>query len=246
MNILHFSDLHGKLPPIHSKRRYADTIVVLSGDICDNYPDQTFTPGYFKDGEFHESNWEQWSFRKIDTVKEKELQEGWIQTELIPHLMKNNIVLDRVIILKGNHDFCSFEKFFNNALDMGARTITVDGIKFGMVTGVLPYHNEWNDEVSEDVLAERIKLIDTDIDILVTHCPPRNIRDMGYGERIGSSSLYNSVFGYEPYFTKIRYHLFGHAHGQYGVDKHEFDGRKVRFVNAAENRMELDVNPEEW
>lgn len=247
MNILHFSDLHGKLPVIPKKRRNTDTILVFSGDICDNYPEDTFTPGYMKDGEFFESNWQMWSFRKIDTVLEKELQEGWIQTKLIPHLNQNNISFNNVIILKGNHDFCSFEKFFNNALDIGAKTVTVQGVKFGLMTGVLPYHHEWNDEVEEEVLEERLKLVDTDIDILVTHVPTRNIRDLGGAfEHIGSQSIYNAIFGYEPFFTKIRYHLFGHAHGQYGVEKHEFDGRLVRFVNAAQNRMELDINPEGW
>ena len=253
MNILHFSDTHGKLPQIPKKWRNGDTVIVLSGDICDNYPEETFTPGYMYNGNFTSSNWHMWNFRLINTVLEKELQEGWIQTKLIPHLNDNKINFDNVIILKGNHDFCSFEKFFNNALDLGAKTITVQGVKFGLLTGVTKYVGEWNDEVDDSVIGERIKQIDKDIHILVSHAPPYGIRDMGYGNRIGSNEIVKAIFGHYDkaiYFTNIRYHLFGHAHGQHGVDKKEVSAvtgtRIVKFVNAAQNRMNIDIDPEKW
>ena len=253
MNILHFSDTHGKLPQIPKKRRNGDTILVLSGDICDNYPEDTFTPGYKSGDVFTPSNWHMWNFRKIDTVLEAELQEGWVQTKLIPHLVDNKINLDNVIILKGNHDFCSFEKFFNNALDLGAKTVTVQGIKFGLVTGVTKYVGEWNDEVDDSVIGERLAQVDFDIDILVTHAPPYGIKDMGMGDRIGSNEIVKAIFGYynkAVRFVKIRYHLFGHAHGQHGVEKHEVSmptgDRIVKFVNAAQQRMDIDIDPDTW
>ena len=249
MNILHFSDLHGKLPQIPKKWRNSDTVVVLSGDICDNYPDSTFTPGYKnkETGEFEESNWNSWNFRKIDVTLEGELQDGWVSSELIPHLNKNDIAFNRVVILKGNHDFGSFEKFFNNGLDIGTKVVMIENVKFGLLTGVLPYVNEWNDEVDDSIIAERVKELPRDIDILVTHVPTYNIRDYGGNyEKIGSPALYKAIFNHEPYFTHIRYHLFGHAHGQHGVDKHEVDGSTVRFVNGAQQRMPIDLKPAEW
>lgn len=248
--ILHYSDLHGKLPQIPKKRRNDDTILVLSGDIADNYPEDTFVPGYMSNGVFTPSNWNMWNFRMIDKILEAELQSGWIQTVLIPHLVDNKIKLDNVIILKGNHDFCSFEKFFTNGLDIGVKHVTIKGIKFGMFTGVLPFTGEWNDEVDDSIIGERIKEIDQDIDILVTHVPTYGIRDGGGNfEKLGSPSLYNAIFGIQgitPYFHKIRYHLFGHSHGNHGVDKHEIDGRVVRFVNAACQRMVIDIDLDKW
>ena len=81
LRILHYSDLHGKLPEIPKKHRNGDTVLVFSGDVADNYPEETFTPG-IKDGragEFRETSWVSWNFRLIDKIHEKELQEGWLQ-----------------------------------------------------------------------------------------------------------------------------------------------------------------------
>jgi len=247
--ILIFADLHGKLPKISKKWRNKDTIIILAGDIANNYPEQTFTPGYMSGDVFTPTNWHMWNFRKIDTVLESELQSGWVQTKLIPHLIDNNISLDNVIAINGNHDFFDTSKLFKNGLDIGTKTVTIQGIQFGLVTGVMKYQGEWFQEISEEEIAKRLKNLDQDIDILVTHSPPYGIRDMGYGNRIGSNEIVKSIFGYAgkpPHFTKVRYHLFGHAHGQYGVDKHELNGRVIRFVNAAEQRMIIDIDPETW
>ena len=130
IQILVFADLHGKLPQIPKKWRNKETIIVMAGDIADNYPEQTFTLGYMSGDVFTHSNWRMWNFRKIDTVLESELQSGWVQTKLIPHLIDNKINLDNVIAINGNHDFFDTSKFFKNGLDIGSKTITIQGIKF--------------------------------------------------------------------------------------------------------------------
>lgn len=249
MQLLHFSDLHGSLPRIPSRFRNPETLLVFSGDTFDNDAINNFTPGIKEGGEFRQTSWDTlWNFRVIDREGEARFQDNEIVTKFIPCLLEQGFTLEQIIILAGNHCFCNLEKHFPNALTTGGKTITVQGIKFGLLTGVLFLSGEWNDEVPESEIGNRIRLIEPDIDILVSHCPPYGIGDRSYGDpHIGSQELYTSIFGKSvfdpspPYFTNLKFHLFGHSHKwpNIGVKKHEINGRIVRFCNAAETRLEL-------
>ncbi len=247
MNIVHFSDTHGRIPAISPKIKV--DLLVLSGDLCDNY-EQNIVPG-IKHGEgFAPTSWKGfWNFREINVAGEAFMQNEWMETVVVPYLAKLGIPKEDVIALKGNHDFGSFEKFFPNSLDRGAKTITVKGIKIGLLTGVPPIAGEWNDEIEEEEFAKRIKTIDPDIEMLVTHVPPYGIQDLAYthgGVRIGSREVANAIFGKHsgetPYFHKLKLHCFGHAHSAHKVVTHAIDGRIVKFSNAAECRHELDFS----
>lgn len=245
IKILHYSDLHGKFPKIPKKFWDTDVTIVLSGDICNNYPRQTFTPGNKRGGVFTPTNWQVWNFRKIDTVAEALLQNQWIEEKLIPHLTKCKIDLKNVLILRGNHDWSDFEKYFPNALNLGARTILYRGIKVGILTGINSIAGEWNDEINEIGFEQRVKQLDRDIEILLTHVGPYGIKDGGYGSREITKAIYGQTSAETPYFNKLRLHLFGHAHNNYGVHKDkiitELGVREIRFYNAAETRFEIDV-----
>lgn len=69
--------------------------------------------------------------------------------------------------------------------------------------------------------------IPDDVDVLVTHGPPRRILDLSPGqhEHAGDPELMSRV----KELTSLRLHCFGHIHGGYGML--EQDG--VLFVNAA-------------
>lgn len=265
--ILHFSDWHGKLPKIPKTHRNAETVIVLSGDICDNYPHETFIPG-IKTGpiftpsiaknslgepRYHRGlpvyDWRPgtYNYRRINTVREAELQNEWIENQLIPHLKQNGIDPDNVIAINGNHDWADFEKYFKHALRQGSKTIVFRGVKIGLLTGVPSIVGEWHDEITEWSFEDRCNALDRDIEILITHAAPKGIRDGGYG----SNYLYKATIGLsfqEPYFRNLQYHLFGHSHGKFGVDKQEIEvegkaTRIVRFCNAAENRFAIDFTP---
>jgi Icc-related predicted phosphoesterase len=247
MNFLHFSDLHGKLPAIPTKYHGTEVIVILSGDICDNYPDN-WIPGIKLGDSFTPMGWrDHWNFRKIDFVKEAELQNQWIETVLLPYLTKCNIKSDNVIAIRGNHDWADFEKYFGNSLNVGAKNLTLQGIKFGLLTGVPQFTGEWFDEIDELTFENRIKELDSEIEILVTHSPPYGILDRGHGQtNIGSPIIYKALFGksvfenISPYFNKLRFHLFGHAHDARGAKHFDFEGRTLKCYNASQTRFELE------
>lgn len=251
-NILTFSDLHGSLPQIPSRFRNSETIIVIAGDLCNNY-EINFTPCIKSGPMIYEVTWRApWNFRKIDTVNETKMQDEWIEKILMPHLEKNKIDPKNVIALRGNHDWCHLTKFFPNSLEDGSKTIIVNGIKIGLLVGVLPIVGEWFGEITEYEIQERISKIDPDIDILISHCPPYGLHDKAYGEEhIGSQSLYHSIMGksifdsVSPYFTKITKHIFGHAHGNHGVTKHDItaDGktREIKFYNTAKTRFHIEI-----
>lgn len=76
----------------------------------------------------------------------------------------------------------------------------------------------------------------TDTDILITHQPPYGILDHSANIHYGDLQLLDIVLK-----TKPRYHLFGHIHGAYGIEKSE----QTTFVNASilSEKYELMYEP---
>jgi len=78
-----------------------------------------------------------------------------------------------------------------------------------------------------DPEARRIwNLIPEKIDILVTHAPPKGFRDYSSTENInaGCQVLRDRVLTVKP-----RYHIFGHIHESYGIERHNGS----IFINAS-------------
>jgi len=244
-SLIHYSDLHGKLPEIPKKYFGTDVVVVISGDVCNNYL-ENFTPGLKRGVFFQPTAWNvPWNFRKIDGEKEAIAQNSWIETKLIPHLTKCKIDLNNVLAVNGNHDWCSLDKFFPNSESLRTKNIIFRGIKIGMLVGVNRLDGEWYQEITELGFSNRIKELDPETEILISHSPPHGILDISYGtERIGSTELAQAIFaktnGQTPYFTRLKLHLFGHTHGSYGSVKHKVDGRVIKFYNAATTRFLLE------
>jgi Icc-related predicted phosphoesterase len=75
--------------------------------------------------------------------------------------------------------------------------------------------------------AERIwNLIPENTNILVTHAPPKGLRDFSktFNKNAGCQVLRERVLSIKP-----RYHIFGHIHESYGIELH---GDSV-FINAS-------------
>lgn len=116
------------------------------------------------------------------------------------------------IFITGNHDLClwdaeDIEDLPDNVHFLQDRGCEIEGIKF---FGLAYNHSEMH--------------IPSDIDVLVTHEPPVMILDESNGIHWGNAPLRNKVLEVKP-----RYHLFGHAHDAFGVEKH--DG--IVFSNGA-------------
>lgn len=116
------------------------------------------------------------------------------------------------IFVVGNHDLClwdakGIEDLPDNVHFLQDCGCEIDGIKF---FGLAYNHPEG--------------LIPEGIDVLVTHEPPVMILDKTIDTHWGNASLRKRIFEINP-----RYHLFGHAHEDYGTIKEN----GIVFSNAA-------------
>lgn len=232
-NILCMADLHGRLPKIPKSITESEIdILVFAGDIC----------GHFN------KNWDfKGPKRRVDQAAEAIDQKDWIINTLKPWVDKT-LKPKSVIWVNGNHDFASAEGVgFDHTLFTGSKTITIDGIKIGLLAGSGELFGEWNDEINESEFANRIDKIDRDIRVLISHCPPYGILDRASdGNRIGSMSLTQAIFGRLgeiPYFTHLTHSIYGHCHELSGQSEtHDVDGRQVGFYNVAENYKTLELS----
>ena len=125
------------------------------------------------------------------------------------------------IFIAGNHDDCLFgakiDELPENCFYLCNSGVTIEGVKFYGV----PMFME--DAMSGDY-DRNIQKIPSDTDILITHQPPYGILDFSANIRYGDHKLLEIVLK-----TKPKYHLFGHIHGAYGIEKSEH----TTYVNAA-------------
>jgi len=116
------------------------------------------------------------------------------------------------IFVTGNHDICLWDA--EGIKDLPAnvhflqdKSIEINGVKF---FGLAYNHNE--------------NMIPSDTNVLVTHEPPVMILDESSGVHWGNAPLRNRITEIKP-----RYHLFGHAHEGYSIEKQE----GIVFSNAS-------------
>eukprot|EP01125_Pyxidicula_operculata_P014724 TRINITY_DN4939_c0_g1_i3.p1 TRINITY_DN4939_c0_g1~~TRINITY_DN4939_c0_g1_i3.p1 ORF type:complete len:130 (-),score=23.47 TRINITY_DN4939_c0_g1_i3:20-409(-) len=94
--------------------------------------------------------------------------------------------------------------------------VEIDGIKIYGSSWVLPRH-EWAFNLKEDIMKEVWERLPSDIDILVTHGPPKGHRATTHkNEDIGDIHLANAVKRIKP-----AVHVFGHVHTGYGKSRTE-------------------------
>lgn len=132
------------------------------------------------------------------------------------------------IVIPGNHDiFCENNISFCKELfrERGVvllidEMIEVNGLKiYG--TPWSPEFNNWAFMEKEENLKKIFKVIPNNLDILITHTPPKGICDPnGYG----SEELRKAVVDKKP-----KLHIFGHAHEGYGVHNQI----NTKFYNVA-------------
>ena len=116
------------------------------------------------------------------------------------------------IFVTGNHDLClwdaeDIEDLPENVHFLQDKSVEIDGVKF---FGLAYNHPD--------------ELIPHDTDVVITHEPPVMILDESSGTHWGNAPLRNRITEIKP-----RYHLFGHAHEGYGIQKQE----GIVFSNAS-------------
>jgi Icc-related predicted phosphoesterase len=125
------------------------------------------------------------------------------------------------VFVPGNHDF------FNPKTDFAMAGMDVSWLPNGSVTiaGVhfygyrfVPYvDGEWSGELSEHDIAEHAHSF-PDVDVLVTHAPPRGVLDYESGHHWGSTALANE-YVYQREGRQPKVWLCGHVHAEGGRQK---------------------------
>ena len=125
------------------------------------------------------------------------------------------------IFVAGNHDISldggKLENIPEHCYYLHHSGVEIEGVKFW---GVPHFFFDELDGSTELVLNP----IAVDTDILISHRPPLYILDFEDGNHFGCYTLYRSVMNICP-----RYHLFGHVHASYGIEK----SRHTTFINAS-------------
>lgn len=161
-------------------------------------------------------------------------------SELIPaaNWLKKQLGRFReVVCTPGNHDFACqhfltmnhmrslYEDVFAGIKYLQDESTIIDGVKF-WGSPWQPWFMDWAFNLPRgSKLAEKWAAIPDDVNVLVTHTPPKTYRDWVGQDRVGCLDLANRI----QKLPDLRLHVFGHIHGGYGMTK--VDGKK--FVNAS-------------
>jgi len=123
------------------------------------------------------------------------------------------------IFVGGNHDLCldggQIDGLLDNCHYLNQSGVEIEGLK---IWGV-PYFLS-----KELTTGQSWAKIPDNTDILVSHRPPYGILDFDRNEHFGCLEILQSVQRIRP-----RYHLFGHVHAGYGIEKSQY----TTFVNAS-------------
>ncbi len=142
------------------------------------------------------------------------------------------------IVIPGNHDVClqaghpKFKydgiKLFQEAgggviFHTNEELFNLESLAFAVSPWVTPINGKWAYEAEDSAREAAYEMLRANFknpDIIITHSPPAGIMDAG----IGCEFLSRYVKS-----TKPKYHIFGHAHGQYGV----LDKDGTTYINCA-------------
>lgn len=132
------------------------------------------------------------------------------------------------ILVPGNHDLFLEQNFINNEFELKKlfpsinilidQELIIEDIKFFGSPWTLPF-GKYSFMKKEIELKELYDSFPKDINVFISHGPAFNLLDLTYSQqRIGSTSLSN----YLKELPYLKYHLFGHVHEDYGINKHSF------------------------
>lgn len=121
------------------------------------------------------------------------------------------------VIIAGNHDTWATKKYniddlkHNGVIYLEHEYVNVNNIRiFG--SPYTPIFSDWNFMINLNKISRYWETLTENIDILLTHGPPRGILDLSHNfnhqlEYCGDSALLKKVLKIKP-----KYHIFGHIH----------------------------------
>jgi predicted phosphodiesterase len=143
------------------------------------------------------------------------------------------------IYVPGNHD--TYVSVYRKDIVLPDNTyilchekLNIDGIKI-WGSPYVPVYGQWAFMKPIDSLETLWQSIDDDVDILLTHGPPKYILDKVWekGDKIhhtGDIALYNKVVQIKPII-----HAFGHIHdNQYSLNHGIFERDGIKYINGSQ------------
>lgn len=135
-----------------------------------------------------------------------------------------------ILFTGGNHDDLveqrrlRGQRVFRHATCLEDEGVEIDGFRFYGAPWV-PELTEWAHYLTDDELDRAWRRIPADVDVLITHTPPRGVLDTNSrGKACGCPSLARRVAEVRP-----QVHCFGHVHASAGTQL--LDG--TLYINAS-------------
>lgn len=160
------------------------------------------------------------------------------ESELIDFLeWYSSIPLKYKIFTGGNHD-TSLEaglvkpEEYPDITFLLHETVVIEGIKIFGSPYTPEFHN-WAYNVPRDRIGDYWKSIPTDVDLLITHGPPKYILDNTFGKHVGDMSMFKKYKSKE-FAPKV--HVFGHLHNENGTINNgtfQLSTLPTTFINAS-------------
>jgi len=257
MRIVHFSDWHGKFDTF---RLPSADLYVCTGDMLPNTPLitlQNIKTGKRKDKwlwDIKQLSWE-WVpvgrsvVHDVEKAKQKQfIDEKWPSGKIREYFGNPKAP---VLCVRGNHDFISLLPLFEgDCFEIGGMRekdgpipqILEDnqddvyefmGLRFGGMRGINYIAGEWSDEFSTADLDDRIRRVPLDLDVLITHAPPKGILDYA-GDNYGMPAIRQYMDRAVYSGRHLKAHLFGHVHDTGGtVEEHQWGDYICKMSNAA-------------
>ncbi len=186
--------------------------------------------------------------RTIDRESEAELQNLWIDREIEQGGFRRWFASPGAPVanVRGNHCFVNTGRMFGGEVwevtEDASLTWEFGGLKFGGIRGINYIAGEWSDELDDLQWRIRMDTIPNDIDVLLSHAPPRGILDKAF-EHYGSDALrsYVTKRAYahedEQRYPPLKAHFFGHIHEAKGSEIIE----GTLFANAATYHYSYEI-----
>lgn len=160
----------------------------------------------------------------------------------------DNLKIENKILIAGNHDAYATKKYNRDKLKekgivyLEHEYYTLKGLKiFG--SPYTPTFGDWYFMKDRSKLDSYWKELDNDIDILVTHGPPKSVLDLTESrdyqlEQVGDRALYERVTEKRP-----KFHIFGHLHDfktckNFGTYKSDFGTTFMNVSSVEDGRFD--------
>ena len=173
-------------------------LLIIAGDICPN--------------KYGTRN------RNLDA----DFQYNWCNQIFLPWL--SNVKAKTKVVCWGNHDFVGEGYRLPFVTDNCETIVLSNSVKIWCTPYSLEFYN-WAFNCDEETLSRFTETIPQDVDIIVSHGPPKGFGDKTLrGERVGSIAMYDAIIKYKP-----KLFVTAHIHEDYGL----FQYHGTTIVNAS-------------